>query len=174
MRKPEVDWTRTWEMMNSRGLDAEKTTFLFKLLHNILPLNSRLHRMNILESPFCSHCPHNIGEDSCHAFLACDYNGYANDWIITALIDIDDSLAHEELTPSNIATLNFNVAPETRLSVVWFLASVFPLIWEARKLRKPVSVFKMSRTIAADIAILRNTKHQKAANKIELALHFSF
>ena len=62
-RQPDVDWNRTWEIFNTKGLRRDNSTFLLKLLYNILPTKSRLFRMNVSDSSLCELCSEGITED---------------------------------------------------------------------------------------------------------------
>ena len=102
MKLPEVSWSRTWGNMNIGGLNSEIISFLMKLIYNILPTNSRLHRMNILDSPFCTLCNFDVESDLKHALLECDFNGASNDWILAVLFDIQPQILEANLTSRDI------------------------------------------------------------------------
>ena len=42
---PEVDWKLSWKLAYLPGLSSEDQTFLWRMLHNILPTQARLHRI---------------------------------------------------------------------------------------------------------------------------------
>ena len=47
--------------------------FQYKILNNILYLNQRLYRMNLVESPLCSLCKREV-ESISHLFLKCEFS----------------------------------------------------------------------------------------------------
>ena len=49
-------------------LDTKIRMFPYKILNNILNLNQRLYRMNLVESPLCSLCKREV-ESISHLFL---------------------------------------------------------------------------------------------------------
>ena len=63
---PSVDWGRSWSLAHVKGLSSEQYTFLFCMLHNILPTNARLHRMNQRDSLTCSLCITGAYDDLVH------------------------------------------------------------------------------------------------------------
>ena len=171
--RPDVDWTRTWGMLNTKGLRGDQTSFLMKILYNILPTKGRLSRILRNESPVCSLCSHDIVEDTCHAFLQCEYNTVVNDWLVAVLIDIDPEIhINSELTGSNIIALNLEVDPNKKLAVLSFLATAFQIIWNTRQLRKEMSIFRIRSLIEAEVSVLSRTKYQRSAQIIESALNF--
>ena len=123
----DVDWERSWRLMETRGLCGDQKSFPFEILHNILPTNSRLFHMNQAISPDCNLCDGNVFGDLKHELLECSFNGILNDWIPAVLMDIDMSLINAELTNNNILTLNLEIEPEKKLAVVWFLTTALKL-----------------------------------------------
>ena len=169
----DVDWKRTWEMVNIRGMNAERTTFLLKCLYDIVPTKSRLHRLNLTNSPVCDLCEHGIIKDLPHALLGCGYNGFANDWIIAVLIDLDSSLAEAELSSSNIVRLNLEIEDDKKFPVVWFLSLVLDLVLQARQTRKPVSITKIKAMIGAQVSTMMKTNLKESALMIDSAIKLS-
>jgi len=53
LASPTTVWEVTWRFAKLSGLGSEHTTFLFKLLHKLLPTKERLHRTNTILSPLC-------------------------------------------------------------------------------------------------------------------------
>ena len=169
----EVDWKRTWETINVKGISGIRTTFLLRCLYDILPVKSRLNRLSLADSPFCDLCTHKVCEDLPHALLGCEYNAFANDWIIAVLIDLDPGLAEAELSSDNIVKLNLKIEDDRKFPVVWFLSLVLDLVWQARQARKPVSVTRMKALIGAEVSIMKETNLKNFANLIEPAINFS-
>ena len=46
---PENDWPETWRLSRICGLESRLTTFLFKLLHHLLPTQDRVHRIGVAD-----------------------------------------------------------------------------------------------------------------------------
>ena len=53
---PDIQWERSFGFLIVRGLTGEQTSLIFKLLHNLLPVRSRLYRMNLSPDPICELC----------------------------------------------------------------------------------------------------------------------
>ena len=53
LASPETDWENCWRLARLPGLGPELSTFLFKLLHQILPTQERVSRTNPATGPMC-------------------------------------------------------------------------------------------------------------------------
>ena len=72
---PEVDWERSWRLARLPGLGPENVSFLWKLLHQILPTQERVARTKPLSSSACPvpGCGERM-EDLSHALVWCQGN----------------------------------------------------------------------------------------------------
>ncbi len=76
LRRPEVDWSSAWIRLSKPGLPHLAVDVAFRALHNILPLQTRLHRLQPRrEQPQCLSC--GLLETSLHFFTACPRIGPA-------------------------------------------------------------------------------------------------
>jgi hypothetical protein len=63
MMYPTTDWERVWANLHATwAADSIKVNW-FKVIHDILPTNERLHVIRLAGSPLCSNC----GEPGSHA-----------------------------------------------------------------------------------------------------------
>ena len=67
---PDLPWVRIWGRLALGGLPRHLQEIGFSLLHNVLPLQVRLHRLNQVASPACLRCGAPV-EDVFHFFAAC-------------------------------------------------------------------------------------------------------
>ena len=152
---PEVDWGRSWEYMNMRGLGSEKMTFIFRMLHNLLPVNIRLFRMNLSATPTCQLCKHGHVEDIPHAVLECTFNSAINDWIVAVLYDIDTSLLDHPVTSLNLSTFNLPISHDGKFPVIWFIAAVLMIVWKSRCEKKPITIPKLRSLLLAELELMK-------------------
>ena len=70
---PGIDWGRSWLAVCIPGLTPEMRSFLWKMLHCILPTQDRLHRMNMpnAPSPLCVQCTAGEVDNIDYALLRC-------------------------------------------------------------------------------------------------------
>ena len=66
----EIDWSQIYFLPRKVSVETRARAFQFKVLHNILYLNQRLHKIGLAESPLCNLC--GISEETItHLFLTC-------------------------------------------------------------------------------------------------------
>ena len=56
-------WDTTWRLARLPGLGSELVSFLYRLLHDLLPTKERQHRTNSATPNTCKLCEDNILED---------------------------------------------------------------------------------------------------------------
>ena len=113
---PSVSWDRSWFLARLSGLSSEQTSFIFKILQNILPTGSRLHRLKQRESPVCTLCTCGLSDDWVHTFLTCDFNN----WVIEFSRKVVPNCSLED-----IICLNLQLANPVSFHMIWSLSHVF-------------------------------------------------
>ena len=68
---PTNDWETSWRRARLKGLGSEATSFLWKLLHQLLPTEERLARILPNTSPVCKICSTPTHADLIHCFFQC-------------------------------------------------------------------------------------------------------
>ena len=71
---PAVNWKKTWRLARIPGLDSDLTSFLFKLVHCLLPTQDRIFRLGGTEGDnpgLCKLCSIEV-ETPEHAFFYCN------------------------------------------------------------------------------------------------------
>jgi hypothetical protein len=69
-RIPDLPWSLIWSRLSLKALPASAVDVGFSALHNILPLQVRRHRFNIVPTPACPRCQAPV-EDVVHFFTNC-------------------------------------------------------------------------------------------------------
>ena len=84
---PSMDWKKSWMAASLPGLTSNKSSFLWKMLHDILPTRERMHRMSLpgVPSAICTLCFDNKEDNSEHALLTCSYIKVGADNLLLAL-----------------------------------------------------------------------------------------
>ena len=65
-----TDLEAIYELPFKITIENKLRSFQYKLIHNILPTNQRLYKMNIKSSPVCEFCNH-VNETLEHMFCKC-------------------------------------------------------------------------------------------------------
>ena len=162
IRNPMVSWDRTCEFAQLRGLSSEQSSFLFRMLHNILPTSSRLHHLHQRDSPACSLCTSDQEEDCLHALLICSHNSTVNNWIINCTRNVVPNSS-----PEDIIHLNLDINHPMMFLLIWLLANVLMLVWQLRLSKKSVNLFRIRAEMEAKISSLRKSRLSAMADKVE-------
>ena len=162
---PTIDWPNTWRLIRVKGLSSELSTFIFKLLHCLLPTQVRVARLGAAANPtpgLCLHCQLEE-EDATHAFFSCPHSNIAGlallGWVQGAVPDLSPERAVQ-------LQLGDDLPQEDELAVVYLLALGLKFIWEARISRKQIVLHQMRSELEARITILRKSKHKETAIKM--------
>ena len=158
---PATDWEKTWHLARLKGLGPEMSSFLWKLLHKLLPTQDRVSRILRNKTPICTLCQDQVIEDIHHAFFTCSFSRQTSSLLLNCLSD-----QLPEISPSQILTLNFNVNQDEELPLVWFTGHFLKSIWEARTHKKKPQPFSTRADLEARANILRETRYSEAADQI--------
>ena len=160
LKHPNVDWERTWSLAVIDGLESENYSFLWKLVHNLLPTQERLHKIfpNIT-SPTCSICELNEACDLEHSFFNCSYNHNIGQWLLQ---QVRKQLP--QVQPQQVLLLDLNLEANMKLPYIWLIANTLSLIWDSRIEKKSVRLPIIRAKLEAGIMLLRKTRNREAAN----------
>ena len=166
IKNPDVDWEKAWSLAITPGLSSEQTSFIWKMLHDLLPTRERLFRMNMpdIQSPTCDLCPQGALDDAEHTLLRCPFNEASN-YTLRLIQNIIPTVL-----PSQAVLFDMNISPDHELPVTFILSTCLSLIWKNRRLRKHYSPRNIRAELEAGVQILRKSRYQMAANKVIEAL----
>ena len=128
---PTTQWDRSWRLARQRGLSPVLSTFLFKLLHRILPTGERVHKIKPTSSQFCNLCGGDqlrMCETLTHSLVYC----VGSKGIFTMLQSAIEQYI-PGITPLQILTLDYEVSPSLELPVTWVTAATLSSLWAQRK-----------------------------------------
>jgi hypothetical protein len=164
LAQPSNDWQQTWYLARLKGLGPEHTSFLWKLVHLLLPVKQRIHRLSPVTSPTCTLCNINMEEDMNHAFLTCDFNHGAGEQLIQVL---SQHLPH--ISMEKILRLDFGeLSEEMELPIVWFTAAFLLAMWERRSGQKRIRCYDIRAEIEGKISLLRETSFNQNIPKLKI------
>jgi exonuclease III len=160
LSSPGTDWPRSWRLARQRGLGPQLSSFLYKLLHQILPTGERVARILPAASPACTRCEADPPalETLYHSLFACP----ANHGVTASLVA---GLRHYMplVTPLHILTLDFQVAESMELPVTWVTATFLSSLWTLRTEARAVHLYKIRSDLESACRILTETKFQNEA-----------
>ena len=166
---PQTDWPLSWHLCRARGLSSDNTSFLFKLLHLLLPTQSRALRLGADRDGSRGRCQLCAAEDEDlqHAFFICPSNKEAG----LSIIQWTQRIV-PDLTPDASLRLDFgdSLNPGEQLAATSIIATGLRTIWLARSKKERVDVYRVRAEIEALISLLRRSRHQEVGDRIEIAI----
>ena len=155
LAQPTNQWSRTWSMARQSMLDPNLTSFLFKMLHQILPTAERVARILPNQSPHCSRCNNNKPaiETLKHAMFDCEASQPASSVLLQGL-----RKAVPGITPSRVLTLDFDCQEEQSFPVTWAIAHFLSSLWQMRVAKKAIKLIKIRSEMEASCRLLRESR----------------
>ena len=151
-RNPEVAWEESYRLSRLPGLSPDSKSFLFKLIHTLLPSNERLHHLNQQPSPLCG-CNAGVVETYQHLFFNCELIREPGQSLLQCIRsyarDIDEEKA---------IRLEVNVDESFLLPAISLLSTGLQLIWDNRRLRKQTTLYTMRAELESSISIKRRSR----------------
>ena len=169
LQAPAHDWTRSWSMARMKGLTSSSMTFLWKLLHQLLPTRERQNR--ILQDGTGSNCQTcRTGEldTLAHALALCNGSNHIFQWLKTGIERFSS-----ETTVEKVLKLDITITqplPFNELPIIWFISEVLRNLWETRAAGKPCRLENIRASVIAECEILRMSKYGDIATIIDLML----
>ena len=154
LSSPGNDWEQTWYLARQQGLGSELTTFLWKLLHKLLPTQNRLLRMKKSRSSQCQLCTSNQEETLEHAFFLCTFNNGSGSLLLDHLRNLNATI-----TPSRALLLDFKIDHTLQFSVVWLAGNFLMNIWNARSDKKQIRLYKIRADLESRASLLRESRY---------------
>ena len=166
---PLHDWTRTWSLARLRGLSSNSMTFLFQMLHQILPCRERLARiLPRVETNICRVCNAGESDSLLHSLSTCEGSRETFNWMLTGLNKVCD-----DVTPSKVLLLDFSPSvplPFNDLPIVWFSAEVLRRIFACRREEKRSRLYLVRAEMEAEVNMLRRSKYSNMADIIDMMM----
>ena len=155
IRFPNIKWPETWRLSRLTGLDGDLKSFLFTLLHGLLPTQEKLQKCEIDNSDGrCALCRSEC-DSLTHTFFLCSYNLEAGSNLVECGRALIPQLSMEDIL---FLRLGENLSREKELAVVSLIAIGLKFIWETRLEKKKVLLYKMRAELEARISLIRRTK----------------
>ena len=153
LASPGTDWQISWTLSRQQGIHPELTSFLWKMLHNLLGTQERLHRLGSSPSPTCIPCKQ-VNGTLRHELLECTKNNGIGEALLSCL-----QTYMPNLTPSSLLRLEFpNMNENMQLSSTIITAVTLSVIWKERQANSKVRTYQVRSEIEQTINLLRTTR----------------
>ena len=142
-------------MIRLKGLSPKSKSFLFKLVHTLLPSKERIHHLNQTSSPQC-WCESGDQETCFYLFFYCVKNQEAGEALLRCGQSYDQNLTIEKALRLDIS------ADETFLLPTVSIISIgLEFIWEKLKQRKATPLYRMRAELEAAAFIRCRSRAKK-------------
>ena len=131
-----TDWSTSYRRARLKGLGSEIVTFLWKLLHQLLPTEERLARCSQAVTASCKICPQSVAN-----------------WLLSILQQYDPAV-----TSSKLLRLEFECEDSVEWPLVWLSANTLNYMWNVRLKGKKVYLYDTRATLESKICLLRETR----------------
>ena len=168
---PATAWDTTWRLVRTHGLSSNTSSFLFKLVHLLLPTQGRIQRLGADRDQTggcCMLCGEEA-EDLLHAFFICPATCSAG----LATIGWTQTLLGSNLSLECALRLDLGeeeLDDERALAVTYILGTGLNFIWEARARKKKVEPYEVRAELEALVSLLRRSRHTEAGELVNIAL----
>ena len=162
---PDIEWSQVWSLARTRGLGSELISFQFKMLHDLLPTQSRLSRLGMddVNRGVCLHCRLER-DDLVHSIFQCITNNGVGQALLEVIQQIVPGMVAERAV---LLDFQCQLSIEESLATQCILVTGMKYIWETRMSRKVVNLFRMRAEIEAKISILRKSRYCNSAVLME-------
>ena len=161
LANPETPWDLVWPSSRQYMLGPSLCSFLFKLLHQILPTAQRVARILPNQSPSCTRCRLETPETLQHALLECPGNQGVGTVLHNGL-----KKYLPNLTRNMILTLNYTVEEDLQFSLVWTTAAFLSTVWNLRTEKKKVDLIRIRAEMEASCRLLRESRLTKTTEML--------
>ena len=164
VKNPNVSWLNSYSTSRMKGLSPDNKSFLFKLIHELLPSKERLHSLGQSPSSLC-WCNSGESESYQHLFFHCEKNVLAGQALFRCVRAYDSCISEQKCL-----RLELESDDPFRLASVCVLSAGFELIWNNRKQRKTTSIISIRAEMEMEISIKRKSRLrnlQECANIME-------
>ena len=149
----DANWDEIWSAYRMPCLSPATRSFLFKMLHELLPTEQRLNRIGRNNGAVCKYtCLGQPIADLANCLLSCDLVKDVGMW----LLQLDTSKTADDI-------LQLRLDNEGK---VWLAVNVLEYCWYKRSQGKKADLVECMAKLKCDIRLLRTSKYQNVAEQV--------
>ena len=153
LASPSTDWTLSWSLCRQPGLSPDLSSFLWKMLLDLLSTQKKLNKMGANLSPICKLCKQDTGSLQ-HELLDCNLNDNTGQLLLSTLQSHIPSL-----TSASLLHLEFsNLEEKKHLPATILTAVTLSCIWKERTTISKVRAYQVRSELEQTINLLRTTR----------------
>ena len=153
---PEYNWEETWYRARMPGLSNEVRSMFWRFLHNLLPTQSRLHRLKMSPEPTCLSCDTAESDHAWyHTFTKCPAMKSVRDWLSNKLNLLN--VFYESIEKA--MWLQFPLVNDDAelLPAVWLVRKTLTHAWARRKNREDIDIRALNAVLTINANYLRKS-----------------
>ena len=154
---PENDWTKAFYLSRLRGLSTEARSFTFKLLHQLIPFNERLHQILPNNNPDCTLCNGHHPDNPLFSLFRCGKNSQAAKFLLHLTKTYDSTITEEKILLLNLNSCD----PIYELPTMLIIGAGLNLIWQNRASKKGTSLYQVRSELECLVSLLRKSRSKK-------------
>ena len=162
LASPTTDWALSWFLCRQPGIPPDMATFLWKMLHNLLSTQERLHRLGSSPSALCKQCKLVTGTLQ-HELLECPHNDHVGEHLLGCLQTYVPGLTAATLLRLEFTSLDENMELPTTIITAVSLG----YIWKARLTSSRIRAYQVRSEIEQTINLLRTTRLVNTATSLD-------
>ena len=154
---PNIDWRTTWGKIRYPFLSSNTATFLWKLLHELLPTEERLS-MTVGNIP--STCRFECADQVAtlmHCFFKCHLTNEVGSWVLNFVHNACPSVQEEKVLKLDFSAGN---------SLFWVTANTLQYLWNSRVSKKKVNLHSCIAHLKIEAFKLSDTTHEHLVSSI--------
>ena len=151
-KDPTVFWAESYRISRLQGLSPDSKSFLFRLVHTLLPSRDRLHHLSQEVSPLC-WCNTGAQESYLHLFYHCCKNAEAGQALLRCIKSYD-----RNFTETMSLRIELTADDPFLLPSITILVIGLEFIWENRKLKKTTALHSMRAQLETAVSIRRRSR----------------
>ena len=162
LSSPNTDWELSWYACRQSGIPPDLASFLWRMLHDLLPTQSKLHHMGSTNSPTCKIL--NCMEDGTplHELVYCDGNDSVGLKLLHNL-----QLHIPGLSAADALRLEHgNIDVDMSLPLTLLTAITLNYVWKERQAGTTIRSYKVRAEIEQYISLLRTSRLNTTATKL--------
>ena len=159
---PSTDWSLSWITCRQPGIPPDLASFLWRMLHDLLSTQAKLHRMGSINSPTCKIQGCTEDGTLLHELIYCDGNDGVGLRLLQSLqLHIPDLSAAAALRLEHGDT-----GAETSLPVTLLTAITLNYVWKERYAGTTIRSYKVRAELEQYIALLRTSRLNNTTIKL--------
>ena len=159
------EWDITWARAHMQGLTNEARSMLWKFFHNLLPTQSRLHRITrTTPTSACVNCDTGAEDHAWyHTFVSCPATKTIMDWLVETL----EQIPIQDVSIEMALFLQFPppIPENDLLCAVWLVGETLTYSWARRRNREAPSILSLTVSLRTKALHMSKSKRHSHAGQ---------